>query len=101
MDVEVKSASFKPSDPISVLSFLYIFNTACDSNGIQDGAALWIFQRFMKDPAKAGFAHRGCVTKEDDSKQEGKGNDILSSGQLSTYHICHRRRHCRGQSKNN
>lgn len=71
MNVQMKSACFRPSDPISVLSFLHNFKMACDSNGIHEGAAMWLFQYFIKEPAKAPLMHRVCLTDKD-SQQKGK-----------------------------
>lgn len=71
MHVQVKSAIFKPSDPLPVLSLPHNFNAACDSNGIHKGAAIWLFQHLMKDPVKAALAHGVSATNEDDPQQEG------------------------------
>lgn len=68
----MKSANFKPFDPISIHSFLHNFKTACDRNGIHRDAAMRPFPHFMKDPAKASLAHRVSATKEDVLEQEGK-----------------------------
>lgn len=72
MDVPMKTANFKPSDPISLLPFLQNFKTACNSNGIHEEAAIKLFQHFMKDPAKSALVHSVCDTKEDDPQQDGK-----------------------------
>lgn len=70
MDVETKSTNFKPSDPINMLSLLHNFKTACDRNLIHKGAAMWIFQHFIKDTPKAALAHRVSATKKDVPEQE-------------------------------
>lgn len=44
--------------------FVHSFKTVCDSNDIYDGAALWLFQHFVKDPAKAALAHKVSTTKQ-------------------------------------
>lgn len=43
IDDQKKSAVFKPSDPISVLTFLDIFKFACESNEIYEESATQIF----------------------------------------------------------
>lgn len=64
MDVQVRSTNFKPSDRISVLSFLHYFKRACESNDIREGAAKLLFQSFTKNPVIENFAHRVCATNE-------------------------------------
>lgn len=39
---------------------------------MQNGAAMWVFQQFMKDPSKEASAHRVSAAKEGDAEQEGK-----------------------------
>lgn len=68
----MKSGNFKLSDTTSVLSFLHNFKADCDSNGFHEDVAMWLFQYFMNDRARAGLGHEVYVTKEDDIKQEGK-----------------------------
>jgi len=58
MEVQLKSQIFDPMDPITILSFLPAFKTACDSNGIHEGAAMWLFQFFVKKTAKAALSAR-------------------------------------------
>lgn len=72
MDVKIKSASFKSSYPISVLSFLKNFKTGHDINGIHGGAAIRLFERFMNDSCKVALAHGVCATEEPDPRQEGE-----------------------------
>lgn len=71
MDIQVKSVNFKPLNPISVSCFLHIIATACVRYGSDEGTALWHFQIFRKDRAKASLAHKVCITKEYDSQQKG------------------------------
>lgn len=33
---------------------------------------MWLFQYFMKDPAKAAVAHRLCAKEDQNSQKEGK-----------------------------
>lgn len=70
MDKQMWLASFKPSAPISVFFFLYNFKAAWDRNGLHEDGAIWLFQRFMKYPAKAGLAHSICATKEVSSQKK-------------------------------
>lgn len=77
MNVQMRSTNFQPSDLFSIMSFLQNYRTACDSNGIHEGAGMWIFQHFVKASAKAAPVQIVCATKKDDSEQQGK---------LTTYH---------------
>jgi hypothetical protein len=43
---------FTGHDPVAVIRFLEEFKNACDDNGLSEGAALYIFQYFLVDPAK-------------------------------------------------
>jgi hypothetical protein len=43
---------FNGHDPVAVIRFLEEFKNACDDNGLSEGAALYIFQYFLVDPAK-------------------------------------------------
>lgn len=71
MYVQIELESYKSSDPISILSFLRNFRTACDSNGLREGAAMWLFQHLMRNQTKFDLARRSCATKEDDAQKEG------------------------------
>lgn len=70
MDVQMKCATFKPSDPISVLSFPHRFKRACDSNPIHEGAAMWLVPHFKNKSAKVTLLHRVCAAEGEDSQQE-------------------------------
>lgn len=72
MDVQMKSTNFQPSDLITVLSFLHNFKTAYDRNGTNGGTSMWLFQHFMKYPAKLVSAQNVCTKKKDDPQQKGK-----------------------------
>jgi hypothetical protein len=43
---------FTGNDPVAVIRFLEEFKSACDDNGLSEGAALYLFQYFLLDPAK-------------------------------------------------
>lgn len=63
MDVQMKLPMFSSSGPISILSFLQNFETACESSVIHEGAATWLFYYMMNDSAEAAFAHCVCTTE--------------------------------------
>lgn len=65
-DVHMKSAVFKPLDPILILSLLQSFNTACDANGIHERAGIWQFKHFVKGAVKAALTNRKRATENDD-----------------------------------
>jgi len=71
MDVQMKSQIFDPVDPITILSFLPAFKTACDSNGIHEGAAMWLFQYFVKKTTKAAIVARTTAGSTGDGKTPG------------------------------
>ncbi|CAN8075864.1 unnamed protein product [Agarophyton chilense] len=43
---------FSGFDPIAVLRFLSLFRTACDQNGVHEGASLYLFQFFLTGQAR-------------------------------------------------
>lgn len=53
---QMKSAVVKPSDLIFVVSFLHNFKTTCDSNGIDEGSAIWLIVHLMKEPHRTAFS---------------------------------------------
>lgn len=57
-EVEMRTRLFNGSDPITILTFLSSFRSSCDSIGVHEGAALWLFQYFLRDPAKASLTAR-------------------------------------------
>lgn len=72
MDAQMRSATFHPSDLISILSFLHYFKMACDSSRSNEEAAMWLLSYFMKDPAKAALSYQLYAAQDDDSQLEGK-----------------------------
>lgn len=57
MDVQMKSVTFKPSDPISIVSVLDIIDIAYDSNCIHEGAAVWLFSHSIQEPGKSAWSY--------------------------------------------
>lgn len=57
VEKNMKDKMFDPRDPITILAFLSAFRTSCDKNGISEGVAKWLFQVYMKEPAKSDL-HR-------------------------------------------
>ena len=49
----MRSHTFSGQDPIAVLGFLARLKTACDHNGITEGAAVWCFQFYLTGQAHA------------------------------------------------
>lgn len=62
----MKTATFKPSDLVSVLSFLENFKTTCDSNNIHKNAAVWLSQYFILELVKVASSH--LVTADNQKK---------------------------------
>lgn len=48
MTVQIQSYIFEPFEPTSIIWFLSNFKLACDTNGIHEGAAVWLFNFFIK-----------------------------------------------------
>lgn len=71
MDDRMKSAVFKPSYPISVLSFLHSFKTACNSSEFYEEATMWRFLHFMKGRAEPFLSQ--CINATVDSGRHEKG----------------------------
>lgn len=74
MDVQMKAAVFNPTDPISVLSFLDNYKTACDSDKIHEKVAMWLFSHFICKPAKT-VSHEVIAEK----------TNLHQEGNLTTY----------------
>lgn len=70
MDLQMKAAMLKPSDLIPILSSLHDFKMACVSNAIYEGAAMLLFQYFIKDPAKAAIGDHVSTTVIEDPQKE-------------------------------
>lgn len=66
----MKSENSKPSDSITILFFLLDIRRAFDRNAIYECADMWLFQHFLKDPAKAALERIISGTKEEDPEQE-------------------------------
>lgn len=54
----MKTLLFQSSDPISLLSLLSSLETACVSNSIQGGVAMWLVPYLIREPAEAAASHR-------------------------------------------
>lgn len=72
----MKPHIFNGTDPITILNFLQVFKTACNTNGLHEGAATCMFQFYLKEPVRALLSARIRTTSRDKSSRQGK---------LSTY----------------
>ena len=77
MDIQLRGINFNGSDPVSIINFLSTFQTACNTNGVHEGAAMWIFQFFLKDAAKALVKSRTTATKK--KRRKSSSADRLTS----------------------
>lgn len=66
----MRSAVFKPSNPISILLFIHDFKKACDPNEILKGDSIPLFQYFIKDLSKVAFTQRMCAIENDVLEKE-------------------------------
>lgn len=67
----MKSSILKPSEPLSIFSFLHNFITAYASNAINEGAETWLLNNFMKKPAKDALSHRMTVIENNITDKDG------------------------------
>lgn len=66
----MKTVVSKPSDPISVVSFLSNFKSACDSNIIHEGAAILLVSYFSWKPANAALWHPLIADKKSHQQRD-------------------------------
>ena len=87
MKVQLGQKQFDPADPVSILSYLSTFKTACDSIGVHEGAAVWLFSAYMKEPAKAALTMRieSNVKKSKPSKGQLRTYSEIVNYLLKTY----------------
>lgn len=71
MDVQTKKGVFKPSGPISVLSFLEIFRTGCDNGGIHKTAVVCLFPYFIRERSTVVLSH-GVTADKKNRVQDSK-----------------------------
>lgn len=55
----------------SVIHVLTEFKRACDSSGIYDGGAVWLFKRFINGPALAAIKARLPLSSNDAKRHKG------------------------------
>lgn len=72
LDVQIKTATLKPSDLISVLPFQGIFRTACGTNSIRRGAAIRLFSHYTKKLDKSALQNPEIAEDKEDHKLERK-----------------------------
>lgn len=72
MILQIRSAVFKTSDLISILSISHNSRTECDSIGINEELTKWLFQHVMNSTIEAALAHSGRVTDDDKPYKDGK-----------------------------
>lgn len=77
IDVQMKSAVFKPLDPIYVLLFLYISKNTFHGNKILKGAVMWLFSYSMKKTASNALLYRMSAIEN---------NEPYKGGKLKTYY---------------
>ena len=85
MEVQLRSHFFDATDPISILAFLPQFKTACDTNGVHEGAETWLFQFFIKSPAKAALVARIRAPNKAKAKHGRKDGILTSYVQVVNY----------------
>lgn len=62
LQAQTKSSIFNPFDPISIIALLLSFKLVCDTNGIDEGAAIWFIHFFMKEETAAALNSRIIVS---------------------------------------
>ena len=51
LSFQMGDTTFSGDDPIAIIDFLQRFKIACDQNGFSEGAAMWLFQFYLKGQA--------------------------------------------------
>lgn len=64
LEVQMRPNMSDATDPISILSFLSMFQAACDTNGISEGAEMWLFPFFVQKPANTAMTARLSLVKK-------------------------------------
>lgn len=96
---QMKSHLFDPFQPISIIEVLRNFKLTCNTNAIYEGAAIWLFNIFVKNSASAALTARLTNIKTKSSGQDAHTrkdcqNEDLSAGfQLSASHLGHERKY--------
>lgn len=63
MDIQTNVSVLKPSDPISVITFLETCKTVCDSNSVHKCAAIRLIPHFVWELAKVTFSYPVTLDK--------------------------------------
>lgn len=72
MDLQMKTATFRASEPISVLSFMDRIKTACDSNSVHESFAIWLFPYLILQLTEAAFSHGVRADNKKNYQQKSK-----------------------------
>lgn len=80
MDVQMKAAVFKPSDPSYVLIFLELLKTACDSNRNEE-CLLSSFPYLVQETANEAWSYQ-VTADERNSQPEGR---LTTYGEATNY----------------
>lgn len=79
----MKTSILDPSNPISIINFLVTSKQACDSNGIHEGATVWLVKHFVNKSTVASLAPRVFLNSNLSCKREG----MLSSWKEVVNHL--------------
>lgn len=83
--VQKKDHVSHASDAISFLSFMKTHKTACDSNRISEGAAMWLVHYFMKKLWPAAFYSRLQLRSSRSSKLNRKDGSLFAYADIVKY----------------
>lgn len=67
------SSIFNHFDPVYIISFLSAFKAPLDTNRINEGAAMWLLQLFMKKQAEATLSSRIALRSKSSRKCQIEG----------------------------
>ena len=85
LNVQLRNQHFNGSNPIQVLTFLREFRDACNTNGVHEGAARWLFQFFLDGTAKANLARGSARTGRALSSARSGSKDGMTYCQAVQY----------------
>lgn len=69
MDVQMKNALFKQSDPISEFSFFVSSRTACDRNSIHEVVQIWLCPHVIRERVKAALSYPVTTDKRNQQQK--------------------------------
>lgn len=75
LQLHMKSQKCDSLDPILIISFLLSFRLACDTNGLNEGATVWLLHFFLERPSASTVSAPIALRSKSFKRHiEGTGN---------------------------